>query len=281
MKIASYQHSNCSGYGTVQGQGIIPASQAFRQRYPSLRHVLEAEALSELARDAQNRSAELSFNDITFLPPIPNCQRIFCAGMNYPKRYPVAGDPPPPDNVVLFAKVAGTLVGHEQALEIPLGEAANTFDYEGEIVVIIGKGGRHIRREDAHKHIAGYTAMNDGSVRAWQKHSIHAGKNFANSGSCGPWMLTSDEVSDTQTLDLSVRLNGTTVQESSAERMFFSIAKLIAYTSHTIDLRPGDMIATGSPEGTGASQTPPRFLRSGDVIEVEVSRLGVLRNQVA
>jgi len=280
MKIASFNYNDELTYGVLKDGKLAKVSTTFQTSYPNLRDVLEADALDKLAQDVEQSTNLLNLDDVSFLPPIYNAQRIFCAGMNYHKRYPVEGAPPPPGNVVLFSRVPGTLVGHEIPLEIPLGEAANTFDYEGEIVVVIGKAGRHIEAEDAHTYIAGYTIMNEGSVRAWQKHSVHAGKNFANSGSCGPYLVTADEIQDPEKLILKTRLNGTEMQHTTADQMIFSIGEIIAYLSHTIDLRVGDLIATGSPEGTGGSQSPPRFLRSGDVVEVEVSGLGVLRNQV-
>ena len=161
-----------------------------------MRGILEDEALDQLAADTHNRDIDLSINDIKWLPPVTNPPRIFCVGINYPKRYPLDNPAPAPEHIILFAKLDGTLVGHNERLEIPLGDAADTFDYEGEIGVVIGKAGRHIAEQDALDYVAGYTIINDGSVRGWQKHSIHAGKNFANSGACGPWMVTADEITD-------------------------------------------------------------------------------------
>ncbi|MEM9776671.1 MAG: fumarylacetoacetate hydrolase family protein [Chloroflexota bacterium] len=256
------------------------------KNYPTLRHVLEADALDQLAADCAQSNNQIPLSDVQLLPPIPNAQRIICVGVNYPKRYPVPNEQgeietmPPPENIILFAKLDGTLVGHGQPLELPLGPAANTFDYEGEITLVIGKGGRHIPAESAFEHVAGYTIMNDGSVRGWQKHSVHAGKNFANSGACGPWLVTADEIDDPFEMTLQTRLNGELVQDTVASEMVFSIPELIAYISHTIDLRPGDLIATGSPEGSGGSRIPQRFLRPGDELEISVSGVGTLKNRV-
>ena len=258
----------------------MPVSADFQAKYPSLRHVLAQRVLTSLARNVKGQKISHELDELELLPPLYNAERIFCVGMNYPKTYPLDDDPPPPGNPVLFTRVSGTLVGHNQSLDIPLGEAAKSFDYEGEIVVVISKTGRHIKKEDANDYIAGYTIMNEGSVRAWQKHSVHAGKNFANSGSCGPYLVTKDEIENFENMCLKTRLNGHEVQKSTVNQMIFSVEEIIAYLSHTIDLRAGDLIATGSPEGTGASQKPVRFLRQGDSIEVEVSGLGVLRNRV-
>jgi len=280
MKIASFEQAGKQGYGVVIDDGIIFASDDFQTRFPALRDVLEADALDQLGADTQSRNVDARIHSVQLLPPITNPQRIFCVGINYPKKYPLDNPAPPPEHIILFAKLPGTLVGHGEALELPEGEAADTFDYEGEIGVVIGKAGRHIAEEDALDFIAGYTVINDGSVRGWQKHSIHAGKNFANSGGCGPWMVTSDEITDLASMRLSTRLNGETVQDTTVAEMVFSIPQVIAYISHTIDLRPGDLIATGSPEGAGGSRQPPRFLRAGDELEIEVSGVGILRNPV-
>lgn len=281
MKIATFQDADTISYGVVIGQDVITASAAFRDRYPTLRDVLDADGLHELAEDTKGRTPDRLINDLRLLPPIFNPQRIICVGINYPKRYPIDNTPmPPPKNIILFAKLDGTLVGHGEALEMPTGPACETFDYEGEIVLVIGKNGRHIPQERALEYIAGYTIMNDGSVRGWQKHSVHAGKNFANSGACGPWMVTADEIADPSAMTLTTRLNGEIVQHTTVSKMIFSIPELIAYISHTIDLRPGDLIATGSPEGSGGSRQPQRFLRVGDRLDIEVSGVGVLHNRV-
>ena len=286
MKIASFYFENSVSYGVVQEEMICPVRRSFAQTYPTLRHVLKADGLEQLAADCAQSNSQIPLSDVQLLPPIHNAQRIICVGVNYPKRYPVPNEQgeietmPPPENIILFAKLDGTLVGHGQPLEVPVGPAANTFDYEGEITLVIGKGGRHIPAENAFEHIAGYTIMNDGSVRGWQKHSVHAGKNFANSGACGPWMVTADEIDDPFRMTLQTRLNGELVQDTVASEMVFSIPELIAYISHTINLRPGDLIATGSPEGSGGSHIPQRFLRLGDELEISVSGVGMLRNRV-
>jgi 2-keto-4-pentenoate hydratase/2-oxohepta-3-ene-1,7-dioic acid hydratase in catechol pathway len=205
---------------------------------------------------------------------------VICVGINYPKRHPVEGVLPPPEHITIFGKMEGTLVGHGEALEVPRGEAAATFDYEGEIVIVIGRGGRHIRRADALAHVAGYTIMDDGSVRGWQKQSLHAGKNFTRSGACGPWMTTADEIPDPSAMTLTTRLNGETVQHTPASAMIFPIPQVIEYVSHITELSPGDLISTGSPEGSGGSRQPQRFLVAGDRLEIEVSGIGTLANRI-
>ena len=280
MKIASFKSVDTITYGVVKGDAIVNVSIEFQLRYPTLRHVLEGDALQALALDTQNRPPDHAIADLQLVPPIYNSQRVICVGINYAKRYPLDAPAPLPEHITLFAKLDGTLVGHGEALEIPAGSAAETFDYEGEIALVIGKPGRHIPQQQAFEHIAGYTIIDDGSVRGWQKQSLHAGKNFANSGACGPWMVSADEIEDPFAITLKTRLNGDEVQNTSAAKMIFPIPQLIAYISHTIDLRAGDIISTGSPEGSGGSRLPPRFLRAGDVLEIEVSGIGVLQNSV-
>jgi len=280
MKIVSYKNNAAVSYGVVKNHEMVTVSVEFALRYPTLRQVLEGDALQALADDTDNRPADRALGDLQLVPPVFNSQRIICVGINYPKRYPLDNPAPLPEHIILFAKLDGTLVGHREALEIPPGAAAETFDYEGEIALIIGKPGRHVSPEQAFEHIAGYTIVNDGSVREWQKHSVHTGKNFANSGACGPWMVTADEIEDPFAITLNTRLNGEIVQSTSAAEMIFSIPELIAYISHTIELRPGDIISTGSPEGSGGSRQPPRFLRAGDTLDIEVSGVGVLHNRV-
>jgi 2-keto-4-pentenoate hydratase/2-oxohepta-3-ene-1,7-dioic acid hydratase in catechol pathway len=282
MKIATFTTSNSNKpqYGVVINNQVTLPSLKFMEDYPTLRDVIEHNMLDGLKKEIEQSETVYDFTEIAFLPPIPNARRVICAGMNYPKIYPVKGAVMPPKNLLLFAKLEGTLVGHETPLEVPMGKAADTFDYEGEIVLIIGKAGRHIEAEDAFEYIAGYTAMNDGSVRGWQTQSLHAGKNFANSGSCGPWMVTKDEIKNSDELHIQTRLNGKLMQSAKAKDMLTPINELVSYISHTIDLKPGDLIATGSPDGSGGSLSPSKFLVTGDKLEIEVSGIGILKNTV-
>ncbi len=280
MKIVSYYQEKKIVYGVVKSDGIVTASSEFMSEYQSLKEVIRHNVLSLLEEDTTGCEPDRALVDVKFALPLPNPGRIICVGVNYPKRYPLDAPAPQPDNIILFAKLDGMLVPHNEALEIPPGNAADTFDYEGEIVLVMGKKGRHISKANAFDHIAGYTIMNEGSVRGWQKHSVHAGKNFENSGSCGPWIVTADEITDPYSMELSTRLNGERVQYTTAGEMVFQIPELIEYISNTMTLLPGDMIATGSPEGSGGSLEPPRFLRKGDALEFEVSGIGVLSNRV-
>lgn len=279
MRIASFRTGTGAGFGIIGADGIRPASPAFAARHPGVRAVLAAGALDALAADCAV-SPPVPLDAVTLLPPVPDAGQIVCVGINYAKRYPLDGKVVRPEHIILFAKTHAALLGHGAPLAIPPGEAAETFDYEGEIAVVIGKGGRHIPEAEAMAHVAGWTVLNDGSVRGWQKHSLHAGKNFAGSGACGPWMVTSDEIADPDAMTITTRLNDEVVQCAAVSDMFFSIPQVIAYVSTFTALMPGDIIATGSPDGAGGSRTPPRFLRAGDRLEMTISGVGTLANSV-
>jgi 2-keto-4-pentenoate hydratase/2-oxohepta-3-ene-1,7-dioic acid hydratase in catechol pathway len=282
MKILSYKHGDDVGYGVVNADedAFVPVSGAFLTRSPSIRAVLENDAMAELQDWASGRSADMGLDDISYLPPLYNAEKVICIGVNYPKRHPVEGDIPPPENISMFGKFEGTVVGHKEPLIYPPSPASDTFDYEGELVLVIGKEGRFIEKEDAFKHIAAYTIMNDGSVRGWQKHSVPAGKNFFASSACGPWIVTADEIDDPFKMTLSTHLNGERVQHTNVDQMIFDIPTLVNYVSTLLHLKPGDIISTGSPEGSGGSRVPQRFLVPGDELEIEWSGIGVLRNKV-
>lgn len=279
MRIASFLVEGQPTYGLVTPAGIKPVLSMFSAQYPDLRSVLSAGKLADIPDNCQ--STAFDPEDLVYLPPIPSPSKILCAGLNYRKPYPVAGQTVQADNIVIFGRNDDTLVSHAAPLEMPKGEAAATFDFEGEIVAVIGKTCRHVTEVDARSYVAGFSCMNEGSVRGWQKHSVHAGKNFFASGSWGPWLTTADEAGPIEKMTLVTRVNGTVMQQATGAEMIHSVPKLIAYLSNITRLNPGDVIATGSPDGTGGSRTPPAFLKPGDVIEVEVTTIGTLRNHVA
>ena len=284
MKIARFSCQSHTGYGVVVNDDhLVEPSAAFLSRYPDIRSVLAADATQALAQDVAGRPAGFKLEELRLLPPLATENKIVCVGINYRKKYPLEGMPPPdPEHIIVFAKEHDAIVGHGEGLELPLGKAAESFDYEGEITLVIGKGGRHIAREAALSHVAGITIFNDGSVRGWQKHSVHAGKNFARSGSCGPWIVTIDDIDMDKLgqLALSTRVNGELRQQTDVSQMIFAPDELIAYISHVTPLHPGDLIATGSPEGAGGSFSPTRFLKAGDQVEITVGGVGTLSNRV-
>ncbi len=281
MNIGSFLYRGQAVYGVFTGDTVAPANPALIAQYPTLRDLLDAEK-SEILKDAENLSAAIPITKIAFQPPVPNPRKIICVGMNYPKPYPVDGVAPPnPEHIILFGKEREALVGHDAPLELPRGTPADSFDYEGEIAVVIGKPARHVRVAQAMDHVLGYAPFNDGSVRDWQKHSIYAGKNFANSGSWGPWVTTADALPSVEDLHLTVTVNGQVMQSAFGREMIFSLPELIAYASTLFTLHPGDVIATGSPDGTGGSRTPKRYLKFNDVIAVTIQGIGTLSNSAS
>ena len=279
MKLVSFLNNGQESFGVLGNSGLHPVLEAFKKKCPDLKSVIGSQKIEALEKSCEENSLPLS--QVNLLPPISKPGKIICAGMNYRKPYPVDGiAPPDPGNIVIFSRHSDTLVGDGTKLEYPRGEAAETFDFEGEIVAVIGKSGRFISPEDALQHVVGYSIMNEGSVRGWMKHSVHAGKNFHASGSWGPWITTVDEIDDFSSLKLETHVNGKLMQSASAAEMIFSLSELIAYISNLTPLNPGDIIATGSPDGTGGSRNPSVFLKPGDCVEVSVDRIGTLKNHV-
>jgi 2-keto-4-pentenoate hydratase/2-oxohepta-3-ene-1,7-dioic acid hydratase in catechol pathway len=246
---------------------------------PYLEDVIAADGLGDLAKACEASGETVSVADATFLPVVTRPKRIVCIGYNYPKIHPVEGQLPPPKDIGLFMKLPGVLVGHRHDLIKPV--ESDTYDFECEVTVVIGKKTGKIAAEDAWSVIAGITVMNDGSVRGWQKHSVPAGKNFRQSGSLGPWMTTIDampeNVSDWR---LKTVLNGEVMQDGAASDTFFDIPALLAYITSFTDLEPGDIVSTGSPEGSGGGRSPQRFLKAGDELEFSITGVGTLTNRV-
>ena len=263
MRLLRFSTGGAAQYGLLEGAEVVG---------------LQAETMAEAMACADDNGPRYRLAGVTLLNPLPD-SRLFCIGLNYPKPHPLGGEVKGPANISYFIKHQAALVANGEALHPP--GVSDQFDYECELAVVIGRAGHRIAEADAMDHVGGYTIMNDGSVRDWQAHSVVAGKNFWRSGSIGPWVVTADDVPDWRDLRLTTRLNGAVVQDSAAGAMFFGIPALIAYLSTITPLLPGDVIATGSPEGTGATQKPPRFLRSGDALEFEVDAIGVLRNRVS
>jgi 2-keto-4-pentenoate hydratase/2-oxohepta-3-ene-1,7-dioic acid hydratase in catechol pathway len=214
---------------------------------------------------------------LQFLPVVPDPQRIVCVGINYRSHAEETGrDISPAPSV--FLRLADTLLGHGQALVRP--RVSDKFDFEGELAMVIGRPGRHVSEADALGHVAGYTCFVDGSVRDYQKFSVTSGKNFPATGPLGPVMVTADEIGDPTRLMLVTRLNGREMQRSGTDLLIYSIAQIIKFVSDFTSLAPGDIIATGTPAGVGHRRTPPIWMKPGDVLEVEISGIGTLRNPV-
>jgi len=279
MKLASFVHGGRPTYGIVTGEGVIDLGKRLGRQLPTLRALLAAGALEQARAFERQAAADYALKDLQFAPVIPDPDKIVCVGLNYRDHVSETGRTVE-EKPVLFARFAGSQVGHEQPLIKPI--VSDMFDFEGELAVIIGKFGRHIAERDALSHVAGYACYNDGSVRDWQKHTSQfmPGKTFAGTGAFGPWLVTGDQVDPTR-LSLQTRLNGTVVQSTTTDLMIHTIPALIAYISTILPLLPGDVLVTGTPAGVGSKRVPPLWMKPGDIVEVDISGVGCLRNTIA
>jgi 2-keto-4-pentenoate hydratase/2-oxohepta-3-ene-1,7-dioic acid hydratase in catechol pathway len=280
MKLASYMHDNAACYGSVVGDGIIDLSRRIGARYRDIRTLLADGGLAQAQTASAGQAPDLKLADVRLLPVIPNPGKIFCIGLNY-EDHRKESKREKTEAPAVFVRFPESQVGHGQPMLRP--RESHKFDFEGEIALIIGKSGRRIAEKDAWDYVAGYACYNDGSVRDWQHATTQwtAGKNFAATGSFGPWMVTADEIPPGTPLTLVTRLNGAEMQRSTTEFMIHSIPRLISHLSTWVPLAPGDVIVSGTPGGVGARREPPVWMKPGDVVEVEVDRVGVLRNTVA
>lgn len=275
MKLVSYLYRGQRSYGIARAEGIIDLKRRLGLYYDDLKSLLGAQALEE-ARVFEQQPADIDYIEVTFLPVIDNPNKILCVGMNYPdKRREFDQQDPAP---TLFVRFADSQTGHMTPLLKPL--QSQQFDYEGELAVVIGRGGSNISRGQALEHVAGYSCYMDGSVRDWQHSWFTAGKNWSRTGAFGPWLVTGDEIPDPQQLRILTRLNGHVVQEDNTAAMIHPIAQLVEYISTFTLLSPGDVIITGSPGGVGKKRHPPLFMQPGDCVEVEIERVGHLSNRI-
>ncbi|MEY3004289.1 MAG: hypothetical protein RLZZ491_1465 [Pseudomonadota bacterium] len=276
MKLCSFSKDGRASYGLVTEAGIVDLGKRLPES--TLRDFLAAGDMGRAAGLA-SEPVDYVFDEVDHAPVIPNPDKIICVGLNYHSHVQETGRTET-KNPVLFARYAGSQIGHDAALIKPL--ESDEFDYEGELAVIIGKEGRRISEADALDYVAGYACYNDASVRDWQKHThqFMPGKTFANTGPFGPWMVTADEIPDPLKLHLQTRLNGEVMQDTTTNLLITSIPQLISYCSTILPLLPGDVIVSGTPGGVGARRNPPVFMKDGDVCEIEISGIGILRNPV-
>jgi 2-keto-4-pentenoate hydratase/2-oxohepta-3-ene-1,7-dioic acid hydratase in catechol pathway len=276
MKLMSFTAGGKEFFGAAVGDGVITLNDKIGQA--SLRAALAAGAMAAMREAAKNAKPDRKLSEIKFLPVIPKPPKILCAGINYRSHAAETGRELP-KQPSMFIRFTDTLVGHDGELIRPT--VSDNFDFEGELAVVIGKAARHIKPERALDHVAGYTCFVDGSVRDYQKFSVTSGKNFPGTGPLGPWLVTPDDIPDPSQLELTTRLNGTQVQHSPTDLLIYSIPQIIAFCSDFTPLSPGDVIATGTPEGVGHSRKPPLWMKPGDVLEVEISGIGTLRARVS
>ena len=281
-RLATYSIGGATRYGAVVDGGIVDLSARFGKDYPTLREAITVGALLELAEDAAKRTADHALDAITWLPPIPSPEKIICIGVNYPDRNEEYKDgQAAPKFPSMFVRFPLSFVGHGAPLVRP--RASQQFDYEGEVVIVIGKAGRHIAERDALSHVAALSLCNEGTLRDWVRHAkfnVTQGKNFDSSGAMGPWIVPYEHESQIADIRLTTRVNGELRQDDRTSRMIFGFRYLISYISTFTTLVPGDVIVTGTPTGAGARFDPPRFLVPGDVIEVSAEGIGTLANGV-
>jgi 2-keto-4-pentenoate hydratase/2-oxohepta-3-ene-1,7-dioic acid hydratase in catechol pathway len=282
-RLATFSVDGSIKYGAIVDGGIVDLSARYARDYPTLREVIAADALMRLADEAAKHSPDFSQDAITWLTPIPAPEKIICIGVNYPDRNEEYKDgQAAPKFPSMFMRTPRSFVGHETPLVRP--QASTQLDYEGELVLVIGKPGRHIPESTALDHIAAVTLCNEGTIRDWVRHAkfnVTQGKNFDSTGSLGPWIVPYLSEADIADIRLTTRVNGELRQDDRTSRLIFGFRYLIHYISTFTTLVPGDVIVTGTPTGAGARFDPPRYLKPGDVVEVEAeNNIGVLRNGV-
>jgi 2-keto-4-pentenoate hydratase/2-oxohepta-3-ene-1,7-dioic acid hydratase in catechol pathway len=282
MKLMTFDAGNGTRVGLATDTGVVDLNA--QAGVTSLRQLIAEGKIADMARYA-GADADHALGDVRFLPVVPDPVHIWCVGVNYMDHLQEAIDAGLPrsksEHPMIFGRYADTLVGHKQnLLKSPV---VHKLDYECELAVIIGKGGRYIKPEEALDHVIGYSCFNEGSARDWQYHTAQVvpGKNFQGTGGFGPWMVTTDEIPDPQVLDISTVLNGETLQSANTKDMIFDVRTIISYVSHISELQPGDVIASGTPSGVGQSREPQVFMQPGDTCEIHIEKVGVLVNSIA
>ena len=281
MKFLSFASGGRESWGAIKGDSIVDLGWRMAG-CPNLIDALRQGRLEEAKELAAQADADLPLSGIRYLRTIPYPEKIVCIGVNYANRneeYKDGSDAPAYPSI--FMRTPDTLVGHEEPIVRP--PESDQLDYEGEIAIVVGQGGRRIAKENFARHIAGLACLNEGTIRDWLRHSkfnVTQGKNFARSGSIGPWMVSADEFKSFDNIPVKTRVNGELRQDDTTANIIFDFAYLISYVSTFMDLKPGDIIATGTPVGAGARFTPPKWLKPGDTVEVEIGGIGVLRNPI-
>ena len=286
MRLLSFRTAAGASFGAVKGDGVVDLGRRLGDGGRTLRGWLERSAgtvgVAGLEAIVARSDTDLPLKDVRYLPTVPNPQKIICIGVNYGDRNAEYREQKSQAKYPsVFLRTRESLVGHRDPILRP--PESGQLDYEGEIVLVIGKPGRRIPRDRVWDHIAGFTLMNEGSVRDWLRHArfnVTQGKNFERSGSLGPWMVTAEVLKGRDALHLTTTVNGEIRQDDTTANLLFPFDYLVSYLSTFMRLQPGDVIATGTPTGAGARFDPPKYLRHGDVVEVSVPEIGTLANTV-
>ena len=281
MRWLSFSRDGKATFGFVSTaddgtEGVVDAGA--RSDFTSLREAIAADALTQLAASC-GEQADMALADVEYLPTITDPAKIMCVGLNYKAHQEETGRGGE-GYPTIFVRFAGAQMGHKAPMVRPM--ESTSLDFEGEIALIIGKAGRRIKPADALSHVAGFSIYNDGSVRDYQRQTSQftPGKNFASTGGFGPWMMTLDEIGDLDAMEITTRLNGEVMQNATSDLLVHGFDEILEYCSTFVELKPGDVIVTGTPGGVGAARTPPVFMDAGDLIEVEVKPIGILSNPV-
>ena len=279
MRFISFEHNGKASYGAVAGNSVWDLGAELGQQAPDLKSLITRNLQDTAAQIVATKSPSLKFSDLTLLPVIPNPGKIFCIGLNYGEHVRETGKTIT-ETPVIFLRVNDSQVAHGQDIVRP--PESHRLDFEGEIAIVIGKGGRRISEKESWNHIAGYSCYNDGSIRDWQVATSQwaPGKNFWRTGAFGPWLVTADEIAPDQKMTLTTRLNGHVMQQATTDMMIHSIPRQISYISTFIPLEAGDVIVTGTPGGVGNKREPQVFMAPGDIVEIDVDAIGVLRNGI-
>lgn len=281
-RIAAFNANGQDRYGVVTDEGIIDLTLEFGSRFKGLKEIIEAGALDEVMAAAEGRAPSYREEDVTYLIPIKTPEKLICIGVNFPDRNAEYKDgQAAPSKPSMFIRFPRSFVGHNENIVRP--PESEQLDYEGEVTIVIGKGGRRIAREDAYDHIAALTLCNEGTIRDWVRHAkfnVTQGKNWDNTGSIGPWLVPMKDAAQLDDIKLETRVNGEVRQQDRTGRMMYDFRYIVNYVSTFCTLVPGDVIVCGTPTGAGARFDPPIWLKPGDVIEVEAEGIGILRNGV-
>lgn len=282
MRLISFEDAGRAGLGIRLGQEVVDLARLDDDMPAGMPALLAKgpDFLARLADRAANAEGRRPLQGLTLLPPVPRPGKLICIGLNYALHAKEGGNPIP-DYPALFLRGPTSLTAHNQPMVRP--RASTKLDYEAELAFVIGRRARHVSEAEALRYVAGYACFNEGSVRDYQRKSSQwtVGKNFDRTGAFGPELVTADEVPPgAHGLRIMTRLNGETMQDSTTADMIFGVARLVAILSEAMTLEPGDVVATGTPSGVGYARTPPRFLAPGDIVEVEIEGIGVLRNTV-
>ena len=278
MKLVSFVAKSGESWGAVVDGGIVDLGAKLPE-FANVRALLAQDGLAKAKAAMAGAKADHALDAVRFLPPIPNPGKIFCVGLNYADHV-VETKRDKTEDPAIFVRFADSQMGHLEPMLVP--PESSHLDYEGEIAVVIGKAGRRIPFERAYDHVAGFSCYNDGSIRdlQWATTQWTTGKNFPATGAFGPWLSTVDEVPADTKLTLITRLNGVELQRATTDMMIHSIPRLIEFISVFTPLSPGDVIVTGTPGGVGGRKNPPLWMKDGDIVEIEIDRVGVLRTPV-